>query len=195
LLPELHSLIHGEPDALQEETELQPSEMLQVVLVFERGEKRLHTWRETLSLVIIKVRQSDLITVLGSGNLLEIEINGVVIGQVDQELGESRILQDGGQVLVSPHELSHEFGSELRSSDLVQIRDVHESDTFVHEHLSVVHQVQRIFERHFYEFFSLEPGSVWQDLRIETYLLLEFNPILVPIGELLVVHVAFLSQD
>lgn len=141
LLPELHSLVHSKPDTLQEETQLQPSEMLQMVLVLECGEKGLHAWGKALPLVVIKVSQPDLVAVFRSSYLLEIEINRVVVRQIYQELRESRILQDRWQVLVSPHQLSHEFGSKLRPCNLVQIRDVDESDTFMHENLSVVDQV------------------------------------------------------
>ena len=141
LLPELHSLVHSKPDTLQEETKLQPSEMLQMVLVLESGEKGLHAWRKALPLVVIKVSQPDLVAVFRSSYLLEIEINRVVVRQIYQELRESRILQDRWQVLVSPHQLSHKFGSKLRPCNLVQIRDVDESDTFMHENLSVVDQV------------------------------------------------------
>ena len=124
---------------------------------------------------------------------MKIKIDSVVIRQINQKLRKPSILQDCWQVLVSAHHLSHQLGSELRPGDLVQVRDMDESDTFTHKHLSVVDQVQGILERHFDELFGLKSCVVWQDLCVKHDLVPKFDPHLVFFGELLVIHVALFS--
>ena len=91
------------------------------MLVFQGCEQGLHARRETLPLMVIQVSQSDLVGVFRGCYLLQIEVNGVVIRQIYQQLRQPGVLQDGWQVFVSSHQLSHELGPELRPCDLIQI--------------------------------------------------------------------------
>ena len=56
------------------------------MLVFKGCEQGLHARRETLPLMVIQVSQSDLVSVFRGCYLLQIEVDGVVIRQIYQQL-------------------------------------------------------------------------------------------------------------
>lgn len=91
--------------------------MLQVTLVPQSREQHLHTWRKTLLLIKVQILYPDLLAVLWSLHLRQMEVYGVVIAQVYQNGAEPGILQDCRQVLVSPMQLSPQLLFKLGSSD------------------------------------------------------------------------------
>lgn len=145
--------------------------------------------------MVVQVSQSDLVSVFRCCYLLQIEVNGVVIRQIYQQLRQPGVLQDGWQVLVSSHQLSHELGPELRPRDLIQIGDMHKGDTSMHEDLPVVDQIESILEWNFDELISCKLLADRQDLGVEPDLISKLDPHIVFIIELLVVHITLVSED
>lgn len=65
----------------------------------------------------------------------------------------------------------------------------------MHEDLPVVDQIKSILEWHFDELVGLELGAIGKDLGVEPNLISKFDPHIVFITELLVIHIALISED
>ena len=82
-LPKRVGFVHGKPEALDEETQLQAPEMLQVMFVAEGCDQGLHARGEGLAGIEVQVRQAYLIRIIGSLSFIQVEVDGTMIRQTD----------------------------------------------------------------------------------------------------------------
>ncbi len=120
LLPESVSLVHGQAETLDEETQLQAAIVLQVVFVSQGREQGLHAGWEGLARVEVQVGEVDLVLIRGSLCLIEVEVNGTVVRQTDQHRIQTLILHELGEILESFVELLGDMGSEMSHGNLLQ---------------------------------------------------------------------------
>jgi hypothetical protein len=104
-LPISQRLIHRQAHALQEETQLQATIVLEVVLLLEDLVQRFHAGRERLPCVVVQIRQTHTVAICRCLHLKKVEVYGVMIGKSQQHTLNARILQNRRQVLISLHEL------------------------------------------------------------------------------------------
>jgi hypothetical protein len=82
-LPKRVGFVHGKPEALDEETQLQAPEMLQVMFVAEGCDQGLHARGEGFAGIEVQVCQANLISIIGGLSLIQVEIDSTMIGQTD----------------------------------------------------------------------------------------------------------------
>jgi len=151
LLPEHQRLFHGQSKALEEETQLKSTEMLQMVLVLESRVECLHAGRELLARVVVKVRQSDLVFSGWGLGLLDVKLDGVMVGQTDEHGVQTMVTKDRGDELVGLVQLLSELCLEVSRGDSRQVLERNISDTLPHEDLAATNQVESLFEGDFDE--------------------------------------------
>ena len=117
-----------------------------------------------------------------------------MIRQIQQQLSESIVRENRWQELVGFSELAHQLRSELGSSNAVQIGDMNERGSSVKENLSVLDKRTSILERNLDVLLSSWSLSS-EPIKSKSDLLCEPFPDFVIFVELLVIHVAFVSQN
>ena len=98
-LPKRVGFIHGKPEALDEETQLQAPEMLQMMLVAEGCDQGLHARREGLAGIEVQVCQTNLVSIIWCLGLIQVEVNGTMVGQTDQHGVQPLVLHELRKVL------------------------------------------------------------------------------------------------
>ena len=93
LLPKPKWFIHWQSNPLQEQTQLQTTIMLKMMLLFHYLIKCLHTWGELYSCMVIKLTQVDFVTVSRSFNFVDVEVDGVVVWEPEQHTLNALIFQ------------------------------------------------------------------------------------------------------
>jgi len=147
-LPELKRLFHGEADAFKEETELKTAEMLQVVLTLQGCEKSLDAGWERLARVKVQIGELDLVLVSGRLGFVNVEVNGVVVGQRHQHCLEARVFQNYGQELVSFYQLLRKSEAEVGRRDRVQLAKRHIGYTLMNVDGAATDERECFFEGH-----------------------------------------------
>ena len=66
-----------------------------MALVRKRCVEGLHARWETLPLVVVEVTQIDLLAVFRRIDLRKVKLNRVVVAEVDEQLRETNVRQDG----------------------------------------------------------------------------------------------------
>jgi len=72
-------LIHRQAHALQEETQLQTTIVLEVMLLFEDLVQRFHAGRERLPCMVVQIRQTHTVAICRRLNLKKIEVYCVMV--------------------------------------------------------------------------------------------------------------------
>lgn len=129
LFPIAQRLFHRQAHALQEETQLQTTIVLEVVLLLKDLVQRFHAGRERLPCVVVQVPQTHSVAVSRRLHLKNVEVYGVMVGESQQHTLDARILQYRRQVLVSLHELQTQLRSEVGRRDRLQLADRHVGNT------------------------------------------------------------------
>ena len=134
--------------------------------------------------------KADLVVVLWSLDFLDVEIDHVVVAEVDEQLGEPLVLQDGRKELEAPDQFFHKSGTKLVSSDGSDVFEVDIGYTLVNEAAPLSNKSDGLLERNF---DVVQSQRLLFVLDFEADLIFELLPLFIGALELLVLYVALLS--
>jgi hypothetical protein len=147
-LPKRVGFVHGKPEALDEETQLQAPEMLQMMFVAEGCDQGLHARGEGLSGIEVQVRQAYLISVIRGLSLIQVEVDGTMIGQTDKHGIQSLVFHELREVFKRFIQLLRNVCSEMCYCNLLKLDDGHKGNTCMDKDCSSSYQRDRLLEGH-----------------------------------------------